>query len=358
MRMARAFEKAFRSGMERVILVGTDIPGLDENLIHNALEALQKDDLVLGPANDGGYYLIGLRRPLGQLFQDIPWGTGEVLAKTLQAAGQLKIRFSLLRALDDVDRPEDMPIWENRRKETPPLISIIIPALNEEKNITQCLMCTQNASGVERIVVDGGSRDRTREIARSLGAKVIASPAGRGKQMNSGAQAAAGDLLLFLHADTLLPPGFADTVRYTIALPGVVAGAFEFRLDAASPLLRIIERGANWRSRHLQLPYGDQAIFTRSGLFREMGGFREMPIMEDFEFVRRLKKRGRVHTVPFPALTSARRWKELGTLRTTLINEAIVAAYYLGVSPARIRRFARRASMSCTNLLDLASSFL
>src|SRR3972149_5016250 len=99
-------------------------------------------------------------------------------------------------------------------------------------------------------------------------------------------------------------------------------------------------RGPTWRPRRLQMPYGDQAIFIRSALFRETGGFRDMPIMEDFEFIRRLQKRGHIHTAPYPAITSARRWRMLGLWKTTLINELVVVAYYLGISPTRIRHLA------------------
>ena len=222
-----------------------------------------------------------------------------------------------------------------------PLISIIIPTLNEEENIAACLASTQNASSAERIVVDGRSRDRTVEIALACGARVLTSPTGRGGQMNAGAEAASGDLFIFLHADTRLPEHFEDYVREILARPGVAAGAFEFRLDMSSRGLRIIERVANWRSRRLQMPYGDQAIFMRSALFREMGGFSDMPIMEDFEFIRRLQKRGRIHTAPYPATTSARRWRRLGLWKTTLINEMVVVSYYLGISPTRIHRLAR-----------------
>ncbi len=153
------------------------------------------------------------------------------------------------------------------------MISIIIPTLNEEENIAACLASTQNASNAERIVVDGGSRDRTVEIALACGARVLTSPAGRARQMNAGAEAASGDLFIFLHADTRLPEEFEGCVREILARPGIAAGAFEFRLDMSSPGLQIIERVANWRSRRLQMPYGDQAIFIRSALFREIGRF-------------------------------------------------------------------------------------
>jgi rSAM/selenodomain-associated transferase 2/rSAM/selenodomain-associated transferase 1 len=356
-RMSQAFNEAFSAGIGRVIIVGTDIPGLSGGLVQTACEALKENDVVLGPAKDGGYYLIGLRKPMPQLFGGIPWGTGEVLPKTLGIAADLKLQVFLLEPLDDVDRPEDLGIWE-KCAPTPslpsplegegkggrdlPLISIIIPTLNEEENIAECLASTQNGSNVERIVVDGGSRDRTVEIALACGARVITSPAGRARQMNAGAKAASGDQLIFLHADTRLPEKFDGCIREILARPGIAAGAFEFRLDMSSRGLQIIERVANWRSRRLQMPYGDQAIFIRSALFRDIGGFPDMPIMEDFEFIRRLQKRGYIHTAPHPAITSARRWTMLGLWKTTLINELVVVAYYLGISPTRIRHWARR----------------
>ena len=356
-RMAQAFHEAFSAGMARVIIVGTDCPGLTGGLVQTACEALMDNDVVLGPAKDGGYYLIGLRKPVPHLFGGIPWGTGEVLPKTLRIAADLKLQVFLLEPLDDVDRPEDLAIWkkfsttlshpsplegEGKGGGDLALISIIIPTLDEEENIAACLASTQNASHAERIVADGGSRDRTVEIALACGARVLTSPAGRARQMNAGAEAASGDLFLFLHADTRLPEDFAGCVREILARPGVAAGAFEFRLDLSSRGLQIIERVANWRSRRLQMPYGDQAIFIRSALFRETGGFPDLPIMEDFEFIRRLQKKGHILTAPYPAITSARRWRRLGLWKTTLVNELVVVAYYLGISPARIHNWARR----------------
>jgi rSAM/selenodomain-associated transferase 2 len=160
--------------------------------------------------------------------------------------------------------------------------------------------------------------------------------------MNLGAREASAELLLFLHADTRLPAGFANSVSKILSRPGTVAGAFLFRLDARSPSLSFIQRVANWRSRRFQLPYGDQAIFLKKVFFEEMGGYPEMPIMEDYEFIRRLKRKGRIYTVPLPAVTSARRWIEVGVWKTTLLNWAIVIAYSLGVSPATLARWYRK----------------
>ena len=190
----------------------------------------------------------------------------------------------------------------------------------------------RNAEGVETLVVDGGSTDRTVEIAESFDVKVITAERGRAKQMNAGASAATGDILLFLHADTNLPDRFSEYIRRILARPGTAAGSFKLRIDAPMPGLRLIERAANWRSRNLQMPYGDQALFLKTSLFREMGGFPDIPIMEDLEFVRRLRKRGGIVIAPVPAVTSARRWLALGLWRTTLINQCALAAYYAGVS--------------------------
>jgi len=346
-RMAHSFAQAFQAGRKRVILVGTDCPELTDILMRQAFAALEENDVVLGPATDGGYYLIGLRQPVPSLFAGIPWGTEAVLEKTLQMAEAQQLRVFLLEPLPDVDRPQDLPVWErwaHERKvlEPLPFISIIIPTLNEEKNIVSCLASTRHAAQIERIVVDGGSMDRTMEMARTWGATVLSSPKGRARQMNAGARVARGDLLLFLHADTCLPERFAEWVRQILSRPWVAAGAFQFRLDASTRELHLIERGANWRCRLWQMPYGDQAIFVKSALFREVGGFPDIPIMEDFEFIRRLKKKGRIQIAPLPAITSARRWMTLGTWKTTLMHEAIIVAYYLGISPTRIHRWARR----------------
>ncbi len=342
--MMGSFHDAFQGGMKKVVLIGTDCPGLGEPIVETAFRALEQNDLVLGPAGDGGYYLIGLRSPQPALFQGISWGTGQVLAQTLARAKDLELRMSLLEILDDIDRPDDLPIWEESQRQLLEngRISVIVTALNEEERIGLCLESAQGGSANEIILVDGGSKDRTVEEARPFGAKVFSSPPGRARQLNLGAKEASGDILLFLHADTLLPKGYEKPVREILSRPGTTAGAFEFQLDASSLSLRIIERVANWRARYLQMPYGDQAVFLSSFLFRTVGGYPDLPIMEDFELVRRLKKKGRIRIAPLPAITSARRWQNQGTWRTTFTHWATVLAYSLGISPARISRWAGR----------------
>ncbi|WP_414518324.1 TIGR04283 family arsenosugar biosynthesis glycosyltransferase [Nostoc sp. PCC 9305] len=221
-------------------------------------------------------------------------------------------------------------------------ISIIIPAINEAGNIKKAIATTQANLDVEVIVVDGGSSDDTVAIAQSLNVKVISSSPGRAVQMNAGAVAASGEILLFLHADTRLPTGFDEMICTALQQPGTVAGAFKLRIDASRLSLQWVEWGVNVRSHFYQMPYGDQAIFLTKEIFQQIGGFPELPIMEDFELMRRLKRIGRVVIIPTPVVTSARRWLQKGVLKTTLLNQIVIIAYLLGVSPERICSWYRR----------------
>lgn len=221
-------------------------------------------------------------------------------------------------------------------------ISIIIPTLNEAKNIEGAIASTQPSVNIEIIVVDGGSIDDTVEICQSLGVKVISSSPGRAVQMNAGAAVAIGEILLFLHADTRLSLGFDAQIRQVLSQSKIVAGAFDLQIDASPLVFRLVEWGVKWRSRLFQMPYGDQAIFLTKKVFHEIGGFLELPIMEDFELMRQLHSRGRIVIINTTIMTSARRWLQKGVLKTTLLNQIIIIAYLLGVSPKKIHSWYRR----------------
>jgi len=346
-RLKAAAQEAFESGCSRVVIIGTDCPDLDAVTLMQAFESLHSHDIVLGPAMDGGYYLIGLSRFIPQIFQGIAWGTGEVLAQTLAVAGSESLTVAQLPELRDIDRPEDLAELGSRFSLIPNQgqISIIVPVLNEEARIGSTLAAVCGLSDVEIIVVDGGSGDRTREIATSLGVTVVRSEPGRARQMNLGAAQATGEILLFLHGDTRLGSGFETEIRRILEEPEVVGGAFELKIEGTEPLLRVIEWGVKWRSRLGQMPYGDQGIFVRAATFWELGGFAEMGIMEDFEFVERLKRRGPLAIAPTPAFTSARRWQKLGILQTTGINQLMILGYYLGISPTRLAHWYRTTAV-------------
>ncbi|MBI5892440.1 MAG: TIGR04283 family arsenosugar biosynthesis glycosyltransferase [Deltaproteobacteria bacterium] len=215
-------------------------------------------------------------------------------------------------------------------------ISVIIPTLNEENQIAKTLGSV--GRGVEVIVVDGGSVDNTASIAEKFGARVIKSEKGRGVQQDIGAANAKGDVLLFLHADTILPSGWRDFIAVALSGSNVIGGAFLLGIDSSKPLLKFIIKAANIRAKYLGLIYGDQAIFARREGFFRAGGFKGLPIMEDVDFIRRLKKQGKVKLIMEKVLTSERRWDKKGVLQNTLDNWFLLLMYYLGYSPERIYR--------------------
>lgn len=221
-------------------------------------------------------------------------------------------------------------------------ISIIIPVLNEADNIESVINQIQKTENIEIIIVDGGSQDHTVEIAQSLGVKVIVTQRGRALQMNAGAKIATGEILLFLHGDTQLPTEFEKDVRKIWINDNIIAGAFQLKIDNSQWSLRLIEKTVFWRSKYLQMPYGDQAIFVKTSTFWEVGGFPEQPIMEDFEFIRRLNRLGKIEILSSSVITSGRRWQKLGVFKTTLINQLVVVGYYLGISPIKLSQWYRK----------------
>lgn len=188
--------------------------------------------------------------------------------------------------------------------------------------------------------MDGGSRDATPVVAaRFPRARLLESPRGRARQMNAGAGTARGEVLLFLHADTRLPDGALAAVEAAIKDPGVVGGRFDVSFDNARAVFRMIAWFMNLRSRWSGISTGDQAIFVRRDVFEAMDGYREMPLMEDVELCRRLKRRGRQVALRLSVTTSARKWEREGALRTVLLMWALRFLYAAGVSPERLHRW-------------------
>ena len=246
-------------------------------------------------------------------------------------------------------------------------VSIIIPTINEEENINTCIETARRLDPLEIIVVDAGSTDRTREIAINTGAMVIQSSKGRGIQMNKGASLARGDILLFLHADTLLPDCSQELLNVgkcyselasESRLPNAeqeilkraphdildknIGGFFRLKFNENSISLRLVELFANLRARIFSIPYGDQAIFIRKDVFENIGGFREYPFLEDIDMSIRLKKVGRLKYLPLSVIVSARRIKKgypFSPILASLRNVLIALLFMLGISPNRLLKF-------------------
>jgi len=225
-------------------------------------------------------------------------------------------------------------------------ISVIIPTLNEERTIMATLAHTAALGFDELIVVDGGSLDQTPVLVESYRrrtqspaqspVRLVTAPCGRARQMNEGAKTSRGEILLFLHADTQLPGDAKTMIDTTLADQRMVGGQFDVRFDRPSMWGTIISRMMNWRSRLSGIATGDQALFVRRPIFEQMGGFVDMPLMEDIEFSRRLKRKGATAALTATVTTSFRRWEQHGPLRTILLMWTIRFLYWVGISPSHL----------------------
>ena len=212
--------------------------------------------------------------------------------------------------------------------------------LNEERAIGVTLDAIRaGAPSAEIIVVDGGSTDRSIEIANARGSRTLTAGRGRARQMNAGAAVACGDALVFVHADTLVPSTFASDIASALEDRSVAGGRFDIELDESSLVWRLLGKLISFRSRMMHNATGDQAIFVRREIFAAMGGFREIDLCEDVDFARRLKRSGRVACLRSRVITSARRWRQNGLVRTVLKMWLIKSLFLAGVSPARLRRY-------------------
>ena len=221
------------------------------------------------------------------------------------------------------------------------MLSIVIPVLNEAATLERLLpylgaVCPE----AEVIVADGGSSDGSAAVPpRFPGVRLVMSRRGRACQMNVGASAATGDVLLFLHADTRLPAGASAAIGEALQDPRVVGGRFDVRLASERLLLRVVGGMMNFRSRLTGISTGDQAIFVRRDVFEAMGGYAEIPLMEDVEFTGRMKRRGRLAALRLRVTTSARKWEREGILRTILLMWTLRFLYFVGVPPGRLHRW-------------------
>lgn len=226
------------------------------------------------------------------------------------------------------------PVWEVNR------ISVVVPVLNEEGIVIPFLRRLTRFQGIEIVVVDGGSQDRTlpllQDFSRRHSVGVSVAPGGRARQMNEGAARSTGDILFFLHVDSSPPQTGMESILEAMKAKDVVGGAFRLQIDSRSLFLRMVSRAANARSRYFGLPFGDQGVFVRRDVFEKLGGYADLPLMEDVDFIRRLKKSGQVILLKEAVTTSARKWNQEGYLYNSLRNVILLVLYFLGVSPRRL----------------------
>jgi uncharacterized protein len=349
-RLARATAEAFRRTDGPLIVVGTDTR-LTREHADAALKQLDAGaEVVFGPSLDGGYYLLALARPLPALFVIDPreWGGERVLELCLRAAWVGRHRTALIQRERDLDTPADAAAMEDDlelgpllRRAHDPVVSVVVPTLDEAVALPGLLDHLASLEGrFETIVVDGGSSDGTPAIAAAHPAAplVLRVTGGRASQMNTGASAARGDPIVFLHADSRLPPR-AYMALTTSAADG---GNFALRFDGGDLFARAL--GAWYRAqRRLGVYYGDSAIWLTRHAFDALRGFRDLPIMDDYDLARRLERGFRTACLPGPVITSDRRWRALGIPRTMLSWIVIRWLFIAGVPPATLARLYRRA---------------
>lgn len=223
--------------------------------------------------------------------------------------------------------------------------SIIIPVLNEADRINGLIAHLRGLPGQEKIeiiVVDGSAQGDTIGAIGDRQVRCLSAAAGRARQMNAGAAAATGEILIFLHADTELPEEAPALIDHALGQPGIVGGAFDLGIRSNRLALKIIAAVASRRSRLARIPYGDQAIFMRRDFFLQIGGWPDIPLMEDVALMRQVKNAGgQISIIPRRVSTSPRRWEQEGVLRTTLRNWILLVSYYLGVAPEKLARHYR-----------------
>jgi rSAM/selenodomain-associated transferase 2/rSAM/selenodomain-associated transferase 1 len=343
-RMLAAIESALASGRPRVLILGSDSPELPLGHVRALLES--RADVALGPTDDGGYYGISCSRVSGRMFDGVRWSTEHAYCDTVAAVERCGLSWERGPSWFDVDRPEDLdrpeiPASLRARLGTRgPLTSIVIPTLNEAAWIAATINALAALEGDKEIVVaDGGSEDGTVEQAESLGARVVRCERGRGVQLRTVAASCRGEVLWFLHADTIAPENALIAIRDALSDERVVGGNFALKFAGNSRAARNL----TWIYPYLRLlglAYGDSGIFVRRSAYGRIGGFRPYPLFEDLDLIRRLKKAGRFARLDCELVTSARRF-ENRYLRSWALWIVLQVLYWVGVPPATLARIYR-----------------
>ena len=342
-RMANALENAFATGANKAVLIGTDLADIEVMDIEGAFRDTGERVVVLGPAGDGGFYLIGADRPIGAALNFSTWGTGEVFSRTARelTAGGFCIRRAARR--NDVDCRRDLDLLDRDYLFTSS-ISIIIPTLTDAQKLMPLLTHLENSlwPGDEIVVVQGGAFQEVplRRISPSLAFASV--QRGRGIQQNAGAMLSRGTILFFLHDDTIPTPEFGYLIRKASREAPTALGCFKLRFIPSNRALELIAVWANLRSALFKLPYGDQGFFCRREVFERVGGFGRSYLLEDVDLVRKIRKmgqgRGAVSIVPAHVYSSSERYLRKGILKASLQNHLIFLSSAFGSSERTLYR--------------------
>lgn len=304
-RMYCAIETVLQKGYEACVLIGTDVPEIRAKHLADAFAMLatESKDVVFGPTEDGGYYLVGMKKPYREVFERQTYGYGNVLENTIRRLEERKFRTGCIEQLQDMDTREDLQGYRERMRQNKELqrtetgrylmrisrISVIVPVYNEEKTIVQMQEQLRSCRHqCEILFVDGGSTDRTLELIEP-GFRVVKSKKGRANQMNAGAKESNGDILFFLHCDSELPKHFLAEIRYV--MKDYRAGCFGIAFHSRNFFMWTCRVISNHRVKDRKVMFGDQGIFIDRELFYEVGMFPELPIMEDYQFSLTLKEK-------------------------------------------------------------------
>lgn len=352
-KMSNAFLHLFEKGYEQVVLVGADIPHLDKEIIKEAFESLETYDAVLNPTKDKGYYLIGFNKKSFQKEAFLIDFSHDVYEQTVQALQPLHVKQG--KELFDIDEIEDLRTFVHSTcKETKlllhvkslltsfPKISVIIPVYYESKTLPKTIqVLRQNAKekNYEIIVCDTPNDTTIHQIDTSYFRPCFAPKAGRATQLNCGAKLARGEILLFLHADTLLPKNWDELITLHVNNSYDV-GAFKLAIETQKKWLRFIAFCTNVRAFITKTPYGDQGQFFSAKLFYHINGYDEIALMEDVSIMKKIKKQNiALKIINQKVLTSQRRWLKEGIFYTTFRNRILSTLYAFGVKPEKLANF-------------------
>lgn len=352
-KMANAFKTLFSQDYEQIILVGTDIPMLDENIIHEAFDSLHTHHTTINKSEDDGYYLIGFCR---EYFEDKVFNVDfkkDVFKQTIKSLKPLHVKIG--KVLFDIDYIDDLRKFATLKKQTTlglhvkkllntfPSISVVIPVYYEKENLPKTLQNLKekaHGSSYEIIISDTPEITTLNNIDTTTYFTCKAQKAGRAYQLNEGAKMARGEVLLFLHADTLLPKNWDEEILHQYTKNKKLAGAFSLGIQTNSFVIKLIEFLANIRVCFTNTPYGDQGQFISAHLFSKIGGYDELPLMEDIAIIDKIHKENiKVQILKSKIYTSDRRWKSEGILYTSLRNRVLSTLYHFGISAEKLKKY-------------------